>query len=601
MAFVDTSLHKNTKSGDFLRELFAPHFEITNFWDDAWETDEHIPPEILNKYDYVFYEQTINSFDDLKKITAKIIWAPMYDGVDFSFSFWKSLSYFNIKAICFSKKLYDICRRYNIDAVYAQYYLNPALLKADIPTTGRHLFFWHRTGITFNKLKKIISPNQVDSFKFRSCPDPATSKESISEDDVKDYKIKILSDTFIPKQEYLASLASTNIFIAPRKREGIGMSFIEALAMGQCVLAHNDSTMNEYITDGEDGYLFNIDNPKTIDLSNVALIIENSRKRAAAGYLKWQKSKQLIIDFATAPTKRTKPSSPFLRATLETYYKFHVRKKFFIRSLYRNFYKLTRRRLIVVRLQGGLGNQLFQYAAGRAMAMASGTNLKLDIGFYDKSRDRSFLLNNFNIRAGIASRTDIVIKKVLKRVFGMRNQYLEDYYQGEKYFKDIQKDLREEFTPKRPLGPEAQEVSENISKCEAVSLHVRRGDYVYNDKLKNIIQPLPMTYYLNAVEVITKKVKDPSFFIFSDDVEWVKNNLKLLSPVTYVSQPEITDFEELELMSLCKHNIVANSSFSWWGAWLNRNPNKVVIAPQKWFNYETNDTRDLIPQSWIKM
>jgi len=232
--------------------------------------------------------------------------------------------------------------------------------------------------------------------------------------------------------------------------------------------------------------------------------------------------------------------------------------------------------------------------------MAGGNHLKLDTSFYNKSHDRNYLLNNFNIHAGIASRTDIVIKKILKRAFGLRNQYLEDYYQGEKYFEDIKKTIGEEFTLKKPLGPEAQAVAENISKCEAVSLHVRRGDYVYNNKLKNIIQPLPATYYLNAIKTINEQANNPHLFIFSDDIEWVKNNLKLPSPATYVSQSAIRDDEELLLMSLCKHNIIANSSFSWWGAWLNKNPNKVVIAPEKWFNYETNVATDLIPQAWIK-
>ncbi len=111
----------------------------------------------------------------------------------------------------------------------------------------------------------------------------------------------------------------------------------------------------------------------------------------------------------------------------------------------------------------------------------------------------------------------------------------------------------------------------------------------------------PPEYYQQAIKYIQTQVNDPHFFVFSDDIGWVKSHLKIPDPVNYVSNNDISSQEELLLMSSCKHNIIANSSFSWWGAWLNQYPEKIVIAPKKWFNLETIDTRDLIPETWIRL
>ncbi len=600
MAFVDTSIHKDTKSGDFLRELFGPHFEITNYWDDPWVTEENITPEVINRYDYVFYEQTLSSFDDLKKVTAKIIWAPMYDGVDFNFSFWKNLSYLNIKAICFSRNMYDICQKYKIDSTYIQYYLGPEKFKINTPVAGSHVFFWHRAGLTFRSLKDIIDPNQIDSLRLRSFPDPGIVREEISEDDVKKYKIEILANTFVTKNDYLQYLSTSNIFVAPRMREGIGMSFIEALAMGQCVVAHNDSTMNEYITNNEDGYLFDTNSPQIIDFSNLRSVIQKSQARALAGYSKWKDHKELLIKYMLEPTKQ-KIRPPYLeRKLIEIYYRIHTRKRIVKRSLYRSFYNVTKRRLVIIKLHGGLGNQLFQYAMIRATTSQSGKRFKLDTTFY-KNSNRHYRLGNFRVQGDVASMADIAIKKFFKKILGSKEQYLEDYYQSEKYFKETEETIKKEFTLRDPLCKTAEIFANKIGAVNSVALHIRRGDYTTNDKLKDVLRALPLRYYEKAVEMIGVKVESPYFFVFSDDIDWAKENLKTTYPTTFVSHKNIEDYEELSLMSLCKHNIIANSSFSWWGAWLNKNPNKVVIAPKDWFVDTSRNTKDLIPETWIKI
>jgi hypothetical protein len=137
--------------------------------------------------------------------------------------------------------------------------------------------------------------------------------------------------------------------------------------------------------------------------------------------------------------------------------------------------------------------------------------------------------------------------------------------------------------------------------CESVSLHIRRGDFVSNRKTNEIHGVLPLEYYYEAIRLITNQVRNPEFFIFSDDIPWVRENLLVPKKVNFVEHPTSNrDYEDLILMSNCKHHIIANSSFSWWGAWLSQNPVKRVIAPREWYRIVI-DTRDLLPEEWIKL
>jgi hypothetical protein len=256
--------------------------------------------------------------------------------------------------------------------------------------------------------------------------------------------------------------------------------------------------------------------------------------------------------------------------------------------------------MIIVKLQGGLGNQLFQYTFGRAMSLKKRTDLKLDISNYKDDPLRAYKLKYFNIEEDIASRAQVFLAKITTRL-GLATSYLEGYWQGEKYFEDIKDIIKKDFTLKNPPSEATGIFIDQIKNTNAVSLHVRRGDYVTNEKLKNILQALPLSYYNDAIDLMSKKTEQPHFFIFSDDIAWVKENLEIKYPVTYVSGESMPDYEELILMSLCKHNIIANSSFSCWGAWLNKNLDKIVIAPKNWFPDQAKDTKDLIPASWIQL
>ncbi len=295
--------------------------------------------------------------------------------------------------------------------------------------------------------------------------------------------------------------------------------------------------------------------------------------------------------------------------------------------------------MTIIRLSSGLGNQLFQYALGRNLAIKNNTNLKL----YFSSREdtaRHYALDVFNIAGqNIVKKDwrDIGLPDMEKRNFFSKlsrliirwreqkktindrkiilepsfnfcpnilkakdNCYLSGNWQSEKYFIESEDIIRKDLTLKNELSNLSKQWIGKIESCASVSLHIRRGDYVSNPKTNQFHGTCDLAYYQRAISAIAKKINNPEFFIFSDDIEWAKNNLKIDYPIYFVSDKNIPDYEELIIMSKCKHNIIANSSFSWWGAWLNNNPEKIVIAPQKWFNAPT-DTSDLIPEKWIRL
>ncbi|MBY0244074.1 MAG: alpha-1,2-fucosyltransferase, partial [Sphingobacteriaceae bacterium] len=180
---------------------------------------------------------------------------------------------------------------------------------------------------------------------------------------------------------------------------------------------------------------------------------------------------------------------------------------------------------------------------------------------------------------------------------GTQIKYLDGYWQSEKYFGVHANVIRDDFN-----FPDLDKVNKlcapQIMQSNSVSLHVRMGDYV-NHPLHGGICTLK--YYQQAIELMKSKIEAPIFFIFSNDIEWCKQNLDIINAVYVTGNIGENSFRDMQLMSLCQHNIIANSSFSWWGAWLNNNRNKIVIAPKIWFNDESINTSDLLPDGWMKI
>lgn len=290
--------------------------------------------------------------------------------------------------------------------------------------------------------------------------------------------------------------------------------------------------------------------------------------------------------------------------------------------------------MIISRIGGGLGNQLFQYACGRALAVRHNVPLYLDVsGFNNNGSNRSFQLNHFRIRADIAT-TDMIYKGIywrrdslgkmcrfINRMLPYHNQrniqeksllfdknfvhfgknvYLMGYWASEKYFKPIEDKIREEIQlRKEPFGING-ELMRQINSVNSVSLHVRRGDYLLG-KGAEFFGVLTLEYYLKAMEYLSKNISNLHYFVFSDDPLWAQEHFKNVGKCTIVSNnSQDVAYFDLALMKCCKYHVVANSSFSWWGAWLCTFKDKIVIAPKMWHK-SLVDTRDLIPKEWMQI
>lgn len=303
--------------------------------------------------------------------------------------------------------------------------------------------------------------------------------------------------------------------------------------------------------------------------------------------------------------------------------------------------------MIIINIQGGLGNQMFEYAFSKQMATLNNSEVyfheKNWYGLESNVQKRSLELDNFNVSYKRANLFDVVrlrgfasfrilrfgvrqlnkIVRLFKKDFkgfkwstliqeqdyGHRfvpellekrgSFYIEGFWNSEKFFKGIEDTIRKDFTFKEKPNEEDLKVLDLMKTTDSVSLHIRRGDYT---KIKAMQGSADLDYYKRAIEYFKKNLKNIHIFIFSDDIPWVKENLKAEVPVTYVEHNVgKRNYYDMYLMSQSKHNIIANSTFSWWGAWLNSNKNKIVIMPKVWFYDPNENPHDIECEGWIKI
>ena len=303
--------------------------------------------------------------------------------------------------------------------------------------------------------------------------------------------------------------------------------------------------------------------------------------------------------------------------------------------------------MILVAVFGGLGNQMFQYACARALQEILHTEVKLDLTLVnDRSprKDftyREFELDVFSIQLNIASKSEVRrfvpnlwahTPKLYKSLFALKRKiyhrclylekngyifddkvlnvcddtYLVGYFQSEKYFIKYRNKILNDFRLKCKLSELSESVYKKIVKEKVTcSIHVRRGDYASNLKVRGFHGLCDLSYYRNAVEFMKQKYGDITFFVFSDDSGWLKTNFIVSSNKVIIVENNKArpNFEDLILMSKCNHQIIANSSFSWWAAWLNENKFKTVIAPKQWLKNPSDNAlvKDLIPSTWIRL
>ena len=295
--------------------------------------------------------------------------------------------------------------------------------------------------------------------------------------------------------------------------------------------------------------------------------------------------------------------------------------------------------MIIVHLTGGLGNQLFQYAIGKSLSVYSNEKLLFDVSSYTWDNLRKYELSVFNFNDTIAEQPDLkiindalpffsdrIISKVLRKPipyyrlpiirehsftfdlnfykFRKTNLILQGYWQSEKYFSHIRSIIKTDLSVNEVIFSVNMLFYKELieSSSSSVSIHIRRGDYVTNSSTMVYHGLCDLEYYYAAMKKIESQIETRTYFIFSDDKDFVKE-IFAHKPNVVIIENIKQDYEELILMSKCNHNIIANSSFSWWGAWLNDNDTKIVIAPKKWFSdpIMQQQTVDLLPDSWIKI
>ncbi|HET6226841.1 MAG TPA: alpha-1,2-fucosyltransferase [Bacteroidia bacterium] len=288
--------------------------------------------------------------------------------------------------------------------------------------------------------------------------------------------------------------------------------------------------------------------------------------------------------------------------------------------------------MIVSRIYGGMGNQMFQYAYGRMLTAKHQTVFKIyfdDCGFGWAEHSKKLTLSKFNISAQLATEADRSqficdssnkVTRVIHKLGRLRkglhyigdgarvhdyhlhalnapdNSFTDGFWQSEIYFDSIAPIIKKEFTIKEPLSAHAKQIEKQINESNAVSIHVRRGDYLEQTAVYWICN---VDYYQRALEVVKKRTQDIVVFIFSNDAEWVKLNLKLDATIVVVENTRA--YEDMHLMSCCKHNISSNSTFGWWGAWLNNNPDKIVILPERWLADSSVDTSHYTAKGWLRV
>ena len=288
--------------------------------------------------------------------------------------------------------------------------------------------------------------------------------------------------------------------------------------------------------------------------------------------------------------------------------------------------------MIVVKIIGGLGNQLFQYSYAKSLQQ-KGYKVKIDISAFKSYKlHGGYFLDGYLIDIEEATVRDLSLYRApniitkLKRKIGLENinfieedvfffsenlllpkddSYIEGYFQSEKYFLVIRDVILKQISLKKNLSAYGVSIQKKISACNvSCSIHIRRGDYLTNAATNKLHGVLNLDYYRSSIELLEKRFSNNiQYFIFSDDIEWAADNLKINNSTLIENDLSRDPNEDIYLMSLCSHNIIANSSFSWWGAWLNKNLHKNVFAPKAWVleNKINELTFHLIPNNWTRV
>jgi len=338
IAFIDHSFHLITKSSFFFLDLLKQNFIVDTYFDDSWKSGKSFNcDEIINNdYSCVIFWQILgeNVIKVINKFQKNVFLVPMYDAVVYSnYDFW--YPYKDAFIINFSKYLHKKIINYGFKSTYFQYFPDSKTYSNSPDFNSLNGFFWQRTDqITWDTIKKLIINQKNIKIHIHGAPDPGYEFVKPNLEDINMYNLTI-SQWFEDKNEYVNIVNNSNLYFCPRSFEGIGMSFIEAMSMGKCVIAPNYPTMNEYIKNGKTGILYDLEKPIPIDFSVSKKIGANARKYILKGHLKWESEKIKIIRLLKEPNSfSNKNFSDKIKSKL------YRLKLFFIYVLLKDFNKL---------------------------------------------------------------------------------------------------------------------------------------------------------------------------------------------------------------------------------------------------------------------
>ena len=306
VAFIDHNFHQKSKSGNFIREILKKKFVVHNFW---WSLkDQYKLIDKVKNYENFFFFQSLLPLEDMLKIRDKnIMWAPMYDNLDTSLNYWKKIKYLNLKILAFSNPVRKLSVKFNCRHLYLKYALRNKIgtkIKKKL-----NIFFWFRSNISLYDWINIFKTEDINVVKYFNCPDPGKNSEIIDYKDIKNYKIKFINEKFLPRNKYLKMIKKCDIFVCPRKQEGIGMSFLEALSMGKYLISNKETTMNEYINNQNIGVFFDKFKDQKLSVKKIKRGQIFRNKYAKKIYYKWEKDKKMIINFFIISNKKSKGNS----------------------------------------------------------------------------------------------------------------------------------------------------------------------------------------------------------------------------------------------------------------------------------------------------
>lgn len=300
---------------------------------------------------------------------------------------------------------------------------------------------------------------------------------------------------------------------------------------------------------------------------------------------------------------------------------------------------MSNKKPVIIEILGGLGNQMFQFALAKILSEKNDSELLVDTNFYDENSEnlknfpRYFSIDIFDLSYNVVTEKEknpfknLSVKNRINRKMGLNYPktfkeksfnfdpellnikapiFLKGYFQSYRYFSGVENKIRELYEfPYEKFDSRNEEIKSRILAKTSVSVHIRRGDYVENRKTLDFHGNCSVEYYKNAIEYLLRTVKDFNLIFFSDDMKWVQNQFNDLphEKIFVTGNLHENSWKDMYLMSLCHHNIIANSSFSWWAAWLNKHPEKKVIAPKFWFANRDQEQKslDLLPPDWIRI